>query len=54
MPSDEDIRKAVLKAVLKLKNKAPGDSDLTPQMWKAIAKDDNTFEILKTIVRISG
>ena len=46
LPSDEDIRRAVQK----LKNKAPGDSGLTPQLWKAIAKEADTFVILKRIV----
>ena len=41
LPTDDEIRKAVRK----LKNKAPGDSGLSPQLWKALALDDNTYKI---------
>lgn len=46
LPTDDEIRKAVRK----MKNKAPGVSGLSPQLWKALAQDDNTYNILKMIV----
>ena len=43
-------RKEIKDAILKLKNKAPGESGLTPQMWKALTTNDITFEIVETII----
>lgn len=46
VPTDEEI----MKAVRKLKNKAPGDSGLCPQLWKALVNDPRTYDLLKTII----
>ena len=45
-PDDEEIKKAVLK----LKDKAPGNSGLLPRFWKALLDDEVTFDILKQII----
>ena len=45
-PNDDEIRWATKK----LKNKAPGESGICSQAWKALIEDANTFEILKEIV----
>ena len=41
---------SALRAVSKLKNKAPGDSGLTPQVWKALTENNVTFSLLKDII----
>ena len=46
MPTDDEI----LSAVCKLKNKAPGDSGLTPQVWKTLVTDELTFSILREVI----
>ena len=45
-PTDTEIRCATRK----LKNKAPGDSGLAPQVWKALLENDDTFALLKAVV----
>ena len=45
-PTDDEI----VCAVCKLKNKAPGDSGLTPQVWKALVTDELTFSILREVI----
>jgi len=45
-PTDDEIKNAVRK----LKNNAPGDSGLTPQMFKALLSCDQCYEILKCII----
>ena len=45
-PTDEEIRIATSK----LKNNAPGDSGICPQVWKSLLDNDETFEMLKSIV----
>ena len=40
----------ICQATLKLKNKAPGQSGLTPQVWKALTSNDETFSMLESIV----
>ena len=45
-PTDEEI----CAAVRKLKNKAPGDSGLCPQLWKAMLEDVGTFQLLKLLI----
>ena len=45
VPTDDEI----LSAVRKLKDKAPGDSGLTPQVWKALVSDSGTFALLKEV-----
>ena len=42
LPTDEEI----LKAVNSLKNNAPGESGFTSQMFKAIASNNQTFQLL--------
>ena len=37
-------------AMQKLKNKAPGDSGICPQLLKALAENEETFEILRLII----
>ena len=44
-PLDDEI----LSAIKRLKN-APGDSGICPQIWKALAKSEETFNILRTII----
>ena len=46
IPTDDEI----LSAVSKLKNKAPGDSGLTPQVWKALVSNELTFSILRELI----
>ena len=45
-PTSDEIRRAIGK----LKNKAPGQSGLTPQAWKVLASNDETFSLLETII----
>lgn len=45
-PTSDEIRRATCK----LKNKAPGESGLTPQVWKVLTSSDETFNLLETIV----
>jgi hypothetical protein len=45
-PSDKEIKIATRK----LRNKAPGDSGLCPQAWKALIDTDETFAFLKKVV----
>ena len=46
VPGDEEIRSACRS----LKDKAPGDSGLLPQLWKALLTEDDTFQILKSLI----
>ena len=43
-------RNEIRQATLKLKNKAPGQSGLTPQVWKALTSTDETLNMLESIV----
>ena len=45
-PNNEEI----LKAVRNLKERAPGDSGITPQVWKALIENESTFSILRTVI----
>ena len=45
-PSDKEI----LSAVSKLKEKAPGESGIPAKVWKILSDEENTFNILKSIV----
>ena len=45
-PTSEEIRKATWK----LKEKGPGDSGITAQIWKAIVENEQTFRILECII----
>jgi len=45
-PTDGEI----MKAVQNLRNKAPGDSGITPRMLKAIVTDGRLYAILKSII----
>ena len=45
-PTNDEIRKAVNR----LKNKAPGESGLTSQMFKCLTEDEITFDLLKTVI----
>ena len=45
-PTSDEIRQAVSK----LKNKAPGESGLTPQVWKVLTGNDETFSLLESII----
>ena len=45
-PTDDEITKAVKG----LRNKAPGDSGVTPRMIKAIINDDGLYSIFKSIL----
>ena len=45
-PDDDEIRDACRS----LKDKAPGESGLLPQLWKALLTDESTFGILKALV----
>jgi len=44
IPNDDEI----LKATRKLKDKGPGDSGISPQVWEAIVENELTFIILKS------
>ena len=46
VPTDDEI----FSAVSKLKNKAPGDSGLTPQVWKALVSNELTFSVLRELI----
>jgi len=46
LPTNNEI----LKATRGMKNKAPGESGLTPQMFKASLTDNQTFELHKTVI----
>ena len=46
IPTDDEI----INAVKGLRNKAPGDSGITPRMIKAIVNDNGLFSILKSIL----
>ena len=45
-PDDEEI----LKACQSLKEKAPGDSGLLPQFWKALSTEPSTFDLIKLLI----
>ena len=45
-PTDEEV----LKAVNSLKSNAPGESGLTSQMFKAIVSNNQTFQLLRSII----
>ena len=45
-PDDAEIRKVVRN----LKERAPGDSGIAPQIWKATVENDFTFSILRTVI----
>ena len=45
-PDDGEIRKAIRN----LKERAPGDSGITPQIWKALSENESTFDIVRTII----
>ena len=45
-PSDKEF----LSAVSKLKEKAPGESGIPAKVWKILSDEENTFNILKSIV----
>ena len=45
-PTNDEIRKAVNR----LKNKAPGESGLTSQMFKCLTEDEITFDLLTTVI----
>ena len=45
IPTDDEISDAIKR----LKN-APGDSGICPQIWKALAKKEETFDILRRII----
>ena len=44
-PTSDEIRDAMRR----LKNKAPGESGLTPQAWKALASNDVAFSLLAVV-----
>ena len=46
-PTSDEIRDAMRR----LKNKAPGESGLTPQAWKALASNDNAFNLLESVIQ---
>ena len=46
LPDDTEIADACRS----LKNKAPGDSGLKPELWKALLTDSRTFHLLKSLV----
>ena len=46
LPTSDEIKWAVRK----LKNRMPGDSGLTPQVWKALTTCNETFELLETVI----
>ena len=45
-PDDKEI----IDACRSLKNKAPGESGLKPELWKAMLTDSRTFHLLKSLV----
>ena len=45
-PTSDEIQQAMSK----LKNKAPGESGLTPQVWKVLTGNDETFSLLESII----
>ena len=45
-PDDVEIKKATRK----LKDKAPGDSDICPQVWKALIEHQPTYAVLKSVI----
>ena len=47
VPTNEEIRKATLK----LKNTAPGESGISPQIWKTLLDNDVTKQYLQTIIK---
>ena len=47
---DVPYNKEIADACRSLKNKAPGESGLKPQLWKAMLTDDRTFHLLKSLV----
>ena len=42
--------KGIIDACRSLKNKAPGESGLKPELWKAMLSDSRTFHLLKSLV----
>ena len=46
IPDDEEIKKACRS----LKDKAPGESGLLPQLWKALLTEESSFLILKAMI----
>ena len=46
-PTAEEIKTALRK----LKNKAPGESGLTPQAWKILASSDEAFNLLHEVIQ---
>ena len=46
IPNDDEIRAACCA----LKDKAPGESGLLPQLWKALLIEEETFQILKSLI----
>ena len=46
VPGDDEIRDACRS----LKDKAPGESGLLPQLWKALSAEEDTFQILKSLI----
>ena len=46
-PTSDEIRDAMRR----LKNKAPGESGLTPQAWKVLASNDRAFELLECVIQ---
>ena len=46
LPTEKEIRKAIQR----LKNNAPGISGLSPQMFKALTSDPQTFELLELVI----
>ena len=45
-PDDDEIRAACRR----LKEKAPGDSGLLPQFWKALSSEPSTFDLIKQLI----
>jgi len=45
-PDNAEIRKAVWN----LKEWAPGDSGIIPQVWTAIIENESTFDLLNTVI----
>ena len=46
-PTDDEISKATIK----LKNTAPGESGITPQIWKVLLENIDTQRYLQTIIK---
>ena len=46
VPTGEEI----MHAIRKLKNKKPGNSGLTPQVWKALTSNNETFALLEQMI----